>query len=731
MRSHAPFGLLLGVLMAGLMALPLAAPAAPAGPAQDPPATDTTAAEADSETPTFGVGTAQVVLDVVVRDKKGRPILDIKPEEVEVYEEGTRQEIEGFKLVESGEIEEEKQAPTLTRPDAARRINLVTIVFDALGVDGRRLARRAAEAFVDKGLKPNTYISIFRVDQRLAMVAPFSNDKKLLEQAIDRATSGERFGVTDEREALEAALQQMRQGAEVGGEGGQAPDTAGVGAAAAAQAQARALANMLRLANELQAQQQGGTSLYPLLALAKGQRDLAGRKTMIYITEWLGVPPTLEAVFRSVISEANRSNVSIYAVDARGLTTDQAMAGARDMLTRARDASMDIVESRGSGSWSKEEIKLSETAEGALRANVEGILQDLAEGTGGFHIANTNNFKPGAERIAADIAGYYELSYTPPPFEFDGAFRAIEVRVARKDATVHTRNGYFALPPGKDSAVFPYEVPLLGALSVDNPPKDFQLRAGALKFGDSPQGGRDTKIVVEVPISDLEMTTDEVNLKYNLHLSLLAAVKDKDGAIVQRYSEDYPFEGPLEKAEALKLGNIVFKRRLALSPGQYSLEVAGQDRETGKISVSRDAFLVPKPHPGPEMSSLALVRRVDDLPQGTESDDPLDLFNKKRIVPNLDAPISRAANPKLWLFFMAYPENGASQPPQMTLEFAREGKTIGQSQALLPAPDPDGVIRFIGPIPTDNFSEGTYDLKVALSQGDGTCAEETEFTLVP
>jgi hypothetical protein len=380
---------------------------------------------------------------------------------------------------------------------------------------------------------------------------------------------------------------------------------------------------------------------------------------------------------------------------------------------------------------SKGEIKLSETAEGALRANVEGILQDLAEGTGGFHISNTNNFKPGAEKIAADIAGYYELTYTPPPFPFDGSFRPIEVRVARKDVAVHTRNGYFALPPGEDSAVFPYEVPLLGALSVETPPEDFHLRAGALRFGDAATGGRDTKILVEVPISDLEMTTDELNARYSLHLSLLAAVKDADGTIVQQYSEDYPFEGPLEKAEALKMGNIVFKRRLGLPPGDYTLEVAGQDRSTGKIAVQREAFVVPSSTGGPRMSSVALVRRVDDLPEGTDSDDPLDLFNKKRIVPNLNAPISRATNPKLWLFFMAYPEDGAATPPQMTLEFAKGGKAVGRSQAPLPAPDPDGVIRFIGPIPTDNFSEGTYAVKVAVKQGNGECTEATQFTLVP
>ena len=35
-------------------------------------------------------------------------------------------------------------------------------------------------------------------------------------------------------------------------------------------------------------------------------------------------------------------------------------------------------------------------------------------------IANTNDFKKGAEQIAADLSGYYELTYIPPPAPYDG-----------------------------------------------------------------------------------------------------------------------------------------------------------------------------------------------------------------------------------------------------------------------------------------------------------------------
>jgi len=196
-----------------------------------------------------------------------------------------------------------------------------------------------------------------------------------------------------------------------------------------------------------------------------------------------------------------------------------------------------------------------------------------------------------------------------------------------------------------------------------------------------------------------------------------------------RVSEDYPFEGPIERAEALKLGNIVFKRRLTLPPGQYLLEVAGQDRTAGKTSVARARFDVPSSGGGLSMSSLALIRRVDDLPPETQSDDPLDLYNQKRIVPNLDAPISLATNPKLWLFFIAYPGDGGDAP-EMTLEFLKGGKTIAKAKTPLPAPEPDGLIRYIGNFPTTKFSEGRYDVKVALHRAGSQCEEEASFTLV-
>jgi len=701
-----------------VLVVALAAPSAAQAPNQTP-----------ASPPAFRTGTAVVLLDVVIRDKKGRPVPDVKPEEIEVYEDGTRQKVESFRWVETEPLPVEGAAAPSRVPDSARQLNLVSLVFDQLGPDGRRLAAKAATSFLEKGVRPNTWVAVFQIDQRLVLLQPFTNDAAVLRDAVARATAGTYKGVVDEQAALEQAQKEIEQAAaaapDMGGGGRGAPASGGQ---FSAQAQAQALVNMIRLSYSLQRQQQGATSLYPLLALMRGHETLAGRKTLIYLSEGLQVPPNLEAVFRSTISAANRANVSVYAIDARGLNVERAMAASGDALSQAQRATQRAVQSKGGGSVSKEEIYAADTAESALRLNVEGTLADLSESTGGFMVANTNDFKQGSERLAADLSGHYELTYQPPSVTYDGRFRRIEVKIARSGVVVQTRSGYFALPSGQSTVLLAYEVPLLAALGRPDPPHDFEIRAGALHFEDSP-AGREHRLIVETKVGSLKMIRDEAKKTYRIHLSLLALVKDKDGSVVERFSEDYPFEGPLERAEALKLGNIVLKRRFTLPPGSYTLEVAGQDRERDQIGTVRAAFQVPPAKEGPRMSSIALIRRIEPAPaRADKADDPLDVGGV-RVIPNLDLPISLAANQKLSLFFIAYPQ--AAEKPRVSLEFWRDGKALGKAEPELPAPEADGRIRYVGTFPIERFTPGSYEVRVALFGASGRSEERAPFTLVP
>ena len=70
---------------------------------------------------------------------------------------------------------------------------------------------------------------------------------------------------------------------------------------------ARMAVDALRLTQTLQREQQGHSSLYSLLALSRQQQRLAGRKTILFFSEGIQVPPTLEHVLSAAISEANRA----------------------------------------------------------------------------------------------------------------------------------------------------------------------------------------------------------------------------------------------------------------------------------------------------------------------------------------------------------------------------------------------------------------------------------------
>ena len=53
----------------------------------------------DQDVDRIVVGTSEVVLDAVVKDKKGRPVKDLTAADFQVFEDGARQQVNSFRLV--------------------------------------------------------------------------------------------------------------------------------------------------------------------------------------------------------------------------------------------------------------------------------------------------------------------------------------------------------------------------------------------------------------------------------------------------------------------------------------------------------------------------------------------------------------------------------------------------------------------------------------------------------
>src|SRR5262249_55220906 len=100
------------------------------------------------------------------------------------------------------------------------------------------------------------------------------------------------------------------------------------GAAAAGQASGQAAAqqeliqmqqNILQQFETLERDQQGFATVNGLLAVINPMRNLPGRKTIIFFSEGIALPPSVQTKFPAVISAANKANVSIYTIDSAGL----------------------------------------------------------------------------------------------------------------------------------------------------------------------------------------------------------------------------------------------------------------------------------------------------------------------------------------------------------------------------------------------------------------------------
>jgi hypothetical protein len=323
------------------------------------------------------------------------------------------------------------------------------------------------------------------------------------------------------------------------------------------------------------------------------------------------------------------------------------------------------------------------------------------------------------------MSGYYEVTYDPQLAAFDGSFRRVSVKVKRPGVVVQSREGYFALPPGEGSVDFPWELPLLKVLRSSPPPHDFETHAAAYRFGPERGEVRHT-LVAEIPLDALAFEGGGGRRK--AHFSVLAVVKDAQGAVREHFSQDSPVEVEAKDLEALRRGNAVFSRSFTVPPGRYSVELAVLDQATRRASVRRSVLVVVPRQPGLALSSVAVVKRSEPVAEGAlESSDPL-RNGSSRIVPFVSEPAFQPGE-TVSLFLVVYlPEAGMAR---LTLEFSRDGAVVGRSSAELPPPDALGRIPYVASIPTQSLAPGRYEVSAVVTAGDASARERTFFTIAP
>jgi VWFA-related protein len=713
---------------------------------QQPPPPASTPADAPSDPQRFGAATTAVVVDVIVRDKAGRPVTDLKAADFQLLEDDQPQEIGNVTLV----------APPATlgaaagtapagAPTAASAIvpaaTFVALVFDRLSPEGRALAWKGSQAYLESA-RDNDFAGVFVVSNRLETVQTYTTDRTALKRALDEAASRATANFSRTADKLSGGSRgdlspsgYITAGAEEHGPALGATPTnpggaalpklpPGENAAADAEKVFREMINRMERSYEtMMREEQGYATTNGLLALIESLSLLPGRKTVVFFAEGLAIPPAVQARFDSVVATANRANVSVYTVDSAGLRVHSEQAVLASNVNALGTAALDRDPEAGG-----KLIESLEFNEDNLRKDPSVSLKMLADRTGGFLINNTNNLAKGFQVIDADRRFHYLLTYSPRNSDFKGEWRRIAVNVSRRDVQVRSRTGYLAVRSPGALPLLAHEGPALANLDRTPLPTEVPVRAGVFSLPDAKHPGR-LALLVATDAASVTFQPDTAAGTWRTDFTLLARIKDSTGQVVRKASQPYRLSGPAAQLEASKRGDILFFRQPDLPPGTYTLESVVHDALSKKAGVATSSFVVPPVKPGALVaSSLLIVRRSEKVPAGEKTaDNPL-YFGDLLLYPNLGEPLRKSTDKTLSFFLTVDPAPAGA--PTATLEILQKGQPLAQLPMELSKPDATGRIAHAGQLPLASFPPGQYVLRTTVSQGAQKEARDATFTVI-
>jgi hypothetical protein len=354
-------------------------------------------------------------------------------------------------------------------------------------------------------------------------------------------------------------------------------------------------------------------------------------------------------------------------------------------------------------------------------------MADLAENTGGGYIDADESLKKPLEQMVQDLTTYYQATYIPPIKEYDGSFRTIAVKPLRSGLRVQSKSGYYAVAPGADGGMRPFEVPLMKVLGEAQMPSDFKFRAAVLKFGDMADGNTST-LAVEVPVSALDSKEDTHTNLYSAHASIVAQIRDKSGVVVEHFADDFTKRGALESLDRDHSTSIAMQRHFVAVPGTYTAEVAVLDRNNEKSSAQKFTFDIQGAPGALSLSDMVLVRKMDALHE--DDDDPAEplRYESSRVTANITDQLPATAK-GISLFFILHPDATSKDAPTLEMEVVHNGTPGRRTPLPMKLNAAAGPIPYLASFGSNALAPGEYEVKAFLNQGGRTSTQTLSFSV--
>jgi VWFA-related protein len=557
------------------------------------------------------VTTNLVQLDVLVQDKDGKQVTDLRPEDFEVIEDKDKRQITSFSYVALGPTvtvsqpvkTETGKTPVVAAPLKVEQVHrTIALVVDDLGLsfESTISVRDALKKFVNEQMQSNDLVAILRTSRGIGSLQQFTSDKRLLLAAIDTISwypSG-RGGLSPGPQIDTQTGQDSTQG--------------------------------LQFLNEMEEARSAAYSVGTIQTLSRilrGMKDLPGRKALMLYSESFmlftsqGRNVQLLDALQKLTDQANQSSAVIYTIDASGLNPLDVTASERvqgQSYTFNPEAFGSVVQPRNRVATQRIDAPRSMSAQAEADSasafrRLEGLMQQkenaqyqaqtvlslLAERTGGTFTKNSNDLSLGTQRMLENESGYYLIGYRPEDNTIDPAtgrrqFHDIKVKVKRPNLRVRARAGFYGVNLETTSSVTrrTRDVQLASALTSPFAASGIGLGITPI-FGNDQAAGSYLRVLLHIDTKDLTFSAQPDGSRRAV-MDVVAVTFGNEGKVVDQFSDTQTINVKEDAYQQMLKDGLVFILNVpSKNPGPLQLRVAVRDDTSERMGSASEFVQVP------------------------------------------------------------------------------------------------------------------------------------------
>ncbi|MBI2955896.1 MAG: VWA domain-containing protein [Acidobacteria bacterium] len=521
------------------------------------------------------ITTRLVLVDVVVTDKKGQPVTDLRKEDFTLLDNDQARPIAFFSLEQPAVRMAQRPAPPplpehvyTNRPEYRMPPGPLTVLLlDALNTpqQDQAYARDQMLRYLHTQLRPQDRMAILALTSQLFVLQDFTSDPALLQAALEKFNPERSVHLTrDEPLVNPEALAKIAD-----------LDTNIAAGIQRFEEEQAAVATDARV----------DLTLAALEAIGRATAGYPGRKNLIWVSGSFPFnlyPENAEnfADFRSYSEDVRRigsllsdAQVAVYPVDARGLV-GYSMASASEGFRTNEGRAL-------RGPTFHEELGRRDSRLIATHHT----MRQVAEDTGGRAFINRNDIDAAVGLSIADGSTYYTLGFYPEQKEWDGRFHRLQVKLARKGLAVRHRRGYYALDPAR-------------TIQPDADERERELLAQAKErelneilfnplpatlvtfraFVPPPVGQR---VTVEFSVDAHTLRFLEVDGRHECDVDFLVAAVAPEGRVVNTLNQTVGARLRPETYAEVRRDGLPYRLVFDLLPGRYQLRLVVRDNRSG------------------------------------------------------------------------------------------------------------------------------------------------------